>query len=178
MARATTQRFKQLNKATSYRVTAATRSFGWDRCATGRRFQKKHRCMICNKRGTKDEPEHLPYCSALRLFATKSLRLNVKKYGNLQGWTLTSSNISEEDDLMKLGLLIYAACRCHNYQRNTASKLSGEQLQRGLSQWLKEAARDTPKIQRMLNGVWQTGSDKKRPLETKTNNSYKRLRME
>ena len=183
MARTAVQRLQRLSKLCNPRIQAAIWSYILDRWSTGRMMQQKRKCLICNDPSTRDEPEHFPYCAVLRPFAASALRVNLRKHGNLQAWTLTSHDYGNDDSLMKIGIWVYVTYRCYNYLRTASQKLEGEQLQRALTQWLKEAARDTPRIQKLLHTISQNsqgarGSEtaRKRQQNGQIDNCIKRPR--
>ena len=164
-ARRTHCNLRSLKEIAPPRVQSAVFSTIWNRWTTERRMHQtsRHRCLLCRKGDTSDSIEHYAKCAfTRRLYATK-LNMEPALFANMHAWTLCSPYIRSEEQLLGVGIAIYAVytttnrLRCHNQTH----QLSQEDRYQMLAQSAKEAVKGHSRascslLQRWVNGYEDT----------------------
>ena len=136
---------RSLRKISPPRLQGAVFSTLWNRWTTERRMHQTRygRCLICRKEGTADSIEHYTKCAfTQRLYATK-LNLDPAVFANMHAWTLCSPHIVTEEQLLGVGIAIYAVYNTTNRLRHNARahSLNEEDRFQMLAQSIKEAVK-------------------------------------
>ena len=104
---------------------------------------RSRKCLLCRREGTSDSIEHYATCSFTRRLYWTKLNMEPALFANLHAWTLCSPCIKAEEQLLGVGMAIYAVYNTTNRLRfsKQSSQLSEEDRYQMLAQSVKEAVK-------------------------------------
>jgi len=149
------------------RVQGAVLSTIWNRWTTEARMQqtRRQRCLLCRAEDSRDAIEHYATCPMTRRLMSARLNMEPDVFANLHSWTLCSPCIRTEEQLLCIGIAIYAVYNTTNKLRRAErlNCLSMEDRYQALAQSVKEAVRGHHKAVATLSQRW-TRSREEQPL--------------
>ena len=125
-------RIKEVNSDTPPRVASSYISFIWNGLGTARRWQKKGRCVLCQRSGTWDSIEHYAQCTVLMGVAGRVFGLHPPKTScnsisikNRLEWFLLLDGGRDLEDRTKHFLFLYFTYRLQNCCRQEGVEVVG-----------------------------------------------------
>ena len=166
-ARRTHRNLRNMKQISPPRVQGAVLSTIWNRWTTEARMQqtRRQRCLLCRAEDSRDAIEHYATCPMTRRLMSARLNMEPDVFANLHSWTLCSPCIRTEEQLLCIGIAIYAVYNTTNKLRRAErlNCLSMEDRYQALAQSVKEAVRGHHKAVATLSQRW-TRSREEQPL--------------